>query len=211
MDQIKIGKFIADCRKKKNLTQMQLAERLDITDRAVSKWETGRAMPDSSIMLELCAVLGISVNELLCGEVIEMKDYNEELEKNLLEMIKQKEKTDKHLLQIEIVAGVASVVMLLAMCVIASVPSIPMEEWLRVVLIGIGALPLLIMMPFLLKIEQVAGYYECGCCGHRHVPTYASVFLAMHAGRTRYMKCPKCGKRSWQKKVIGKEAKKDEE
>lgn len=205
MDQIKIGKFIADCRKRKNLTQMQLAEQLNITDRAVSKWETGRAMPDSAIMLELCDILGISVNELLCGEVIEVKDYNKELEKNLLEMVKQKEKTDKHLLRIEIVAGVASVVVLLAMCVVASIPSIAMEEWLRLVLIGIGALPLLIMLPFLLKIEQVAGYYECAHCGHRHVPTYASVFWAMHAGRTRYMKCPNCGKRSWQKKVLSKE------
>ena len=65
MDQIKIGRFIAECRKKAKLTQMQLAEKLNVTDRAVSKWETGKSMPDSSIMLELCDVLGISANELL--------------------------------------------------------------------------------------------------------------------------------------------------
>ena len=70
MDQIKIGKFIAECRKKQNLTQAQLAEKLDITDRAVSKWETGKAMPDTNIMLELCDILGIQANELLCGEMI---------------------------------------------------------------------------------------------------------------------------------------------
>ena len=86
MDQIKVGRFIADCRKKKSLTQMQLAEMLNITDRAVSKWENGKAMPDSSIMLELCDILEISVNELLSGEMIEMKDYNQIAEKNLLEM-----------------------------------------------------------------------------------------------------------------------------
>ena len=63
MDQIKIGKFIAECRKKQDLTQMELAEKLNITDRAISKWETGKAMPDSSIMLELCDILKISVNE----------------------------------------------------------------------------------------------------------------------------------------------------
>ena len=67
MDQIKIGGFIAECRKKANLTQMQLAEKLDITDKAVSKWERGITMPDTSIMLELCKNLGISVNELLSG------------------------------------------------------------------------------------------------------------------------------------------------
>lgn len=71
MNQVKIGKFIAECRKKNNLTQMQLAEKLNITDRAISKWENGKAMPDSSIMLDLCAELKISVNELLRGEVLE--------------------------------------------------------------------------------------------------------------------------------------------
>ena len=91
MDQIKIGKFIAKCRKNQNLTQMQLAEKLNITDRAISKWENGKAMPDSSIMLDLCNELQISVNELLSGEVIKMDNYNEKLELNLLDMVKQKE------------------------------------------------------------------------------------------------------------------------
>ena len=89
MDQIKIGKFISECRKKNNLTQMQLAEKLNITDRAVSKWENGKGMPDSSIMLDLCNELKISVNELLSGEMIEMNNYNEKTEKLLLELAKQ--------------------------------------------------------------------------------------------------------------------------
>ena len=77
MDQVKIGRFIAECRKNKKLTQVQLAEKLNITDRAISKWETGKGMPDSSIMLDLCNELNISVNELLSGEVIKMEDYNQ--------------------------------------------------------------------------------------------------------------------------------------
>ena len=72
MDQLKIGKFIAECRKEKKLTQMQLAEKIGITDKAISKWERCLAMPDTSIMLELCDILGISVNELLSGEKINM-------------------------------------------------------------------------------------------------------------------------------------------
>ena len=91
MDQIKIGRFIAECRKKQNLTQMQLAEELEITDRAVSKWENGKSMPDSSIMLDLCRLLKISVNDLLNGEVVIMENYNEKTEQLLLEMVKQKE------------------------------------------------------------------------------------------------------------------------
>jgi len=203
MDQIKIGKFIAECRKKNNLTQMQLAEKLDITDRAISKWENGKAMPDSSIMLDLCKELKISVNELLSGEMIEMKNYEENVEKNLLEMVKQKEETDKRLLKIEILMGWIAILPLLISTAIVSI--VPMEEWLGSVIVGTSIIPLLIATPFAIKIEQTAGYYECNKCQHKYVPKYLSVFGAMHIGRTRYMKCPECNKRSWQRKVISKE------
>ncbi|MBQ7376363.1 MAG: helix-turn-helix transcriptional regulator [Clostridia bacterium] len=202
MDQIKIGKFIAACRKKENLTQLQLAEKLGITDKAVSKWETGKCLPDSAIMLDLCGVLGISVNDLLCGEVVTMENYNKENEKQLLEMIKEKERADKNLLALEIFVGVVGVVFLLALVMLAGLA--PMEDWLRITLILIGLAPILIAMPFLLRIEQTAGYYECAKCGHKHVPSYKSVFLSMHMGRTRYMRCPECHRKSWQKKRISK-------
>lgn len=203
MDQLKIGKFIAECRKNAGLTQKQLAEKLNITDRAVSKWETGKALPDSSIMLELCLILNITVNDLLTGEVITMDNYNKELENRLIEMVKQKEESDKRLLNMEIVVGVICIVFILTLTVIASY--IQIEEWLRILLILIGLAPILIACPFMLKIEQIAGYYECKKCGHRYVPTYKSVFYAMHINRTRYMKCPHCNKKSWQKKVISKD------
>ncbi len=203
MDQVKIGKFIAECRKNAKLTQMQLAEKLSITDRAVSKWETGKSLPDSSIMLELCDVLGITVNDLLSGEVVTMDNYNRELENNLLEMVKQKEEADKRLLRLEIVLGIIAVLPLIAAIVIANI--VPMEEWKGGLLIGLSLLPLLIATPFALKIEQKAGYYECQKCRHRHIPQYSSVFWAMHVNRTRYMRCPKCSQKSWQKKVLSKE------
>ena len=83
MDQEKIGRFIASCRKSAGLTQAVLAEKLGITDRAVSKWENGKSMPDASIMLNLCEQLGISVNELLSGERLDMDDYRKMAEENL--------------------------------------------------------------------------------------------------------------------------------
>lgn len=202
MDQIKIGKFIAACRKKENLTQLQLAEKLGITDKAVSKWETGKCLPDSAIMLDLCGLLGISVNDLLCGEVVTMENYNKENEKQLLEMVKEKERADKNLLALEIFVGVVAFVFLFALVMLAALA--PMEDWLRITLILIGLAPILIAMPFLFKIEQTAGYYECAKCGHKHVPSYKSVFLSMHMGRTRYMRCPECHRKSWQKKRISK-------
>ena len=203
MDQIKIGKFIADCRKNKNLTQAALAEKLGITDRAVSKWERGLAMPDSSIMLELCGILGITVNELLCGEMIDMNNYNEKVENNLIEMIRQKEESDKRLLTMEIVIGVLASIVFFALLFIASFVDI--EDWLRITLIITGFIPFVIMIPFAIRIEQKVGYYECQKCHHKYIPTYSSVLWAMHINRTRYMKCPKCNQRSWQKKVISKD------
>ena len=203
MDQIKIGKFIAKCRKKENLTQMQLAEKLNITDRAVSKWETGKAMPDSSIMLELCDILKISVNDLLCGEVVTMDNYNREMEKNLIEMVKRKEQSDKRLLHTECLIAAVCVVFMLALTALASFADI--ENWLRITLIIVGVAPIIIVTPFMIKIEQTAGYYECSKCGHKHIPAYKNVFLSMHLHTTRYLKCPKCNQRSWQKKVINKD------
>ncbi|MBR4949779.1 MAG: helix-turn-helix transcriptional regulator [Clostridia bacterium] len=203
MNQIKIGKFIAKKRKEKNLTQMQLAEKLLITDRAISKWENGKSLPDSSIMIDLCNILGITVNDLLSGEVVTMDNYNKELEKNLMEMVKQKEEADRRLLTLEWVIGILSLIVLFVPIIIASY--LPMEDWQRVVLIFSGFIPCFVGFFFAVKIEQVAGYYECKECKHRYVPTYKAVNLAMHMGRTRYMKCPKCNKKSWQKKVISKE------
>lgn len=203
MDQVKIGKFIAERRKSAGLTQMQLAEKLNITDRAVSKWETGKAMPDSSIMLDLCDILKISVNDLLCGEVVSVDNYNKELENNLLETMKQKEQSDKRLLIMEVLLGISGLLPLLVVTIIIII--VPMEEWLATVIELASLVPFVIMLPFLIRIEQTAGYYECRECHHKYVPTFKKVFWARHIGRTRKMKCPNCNKKAWHKKVLSKE------
>lgn len=202
MNQEKIGKFIADCRKSKKITQAELAEKFGITDRAVSKWERGLSLPDASIMLDLCDYLDISVNELLSGERIMEKEYKIKAEEKLVEITKLKEQRDKELLRIEIVLGVICSVSLFTLIFIASF--IDIENWLRVLLIILGIVQFMIGMCYGLRIEQVAGYYECSKCHHKYVPTYKSVFLAQHINRTRYMKCPNCGKKSWNKKVLTK-------
>ena len=203
MDQVKIGRFIADCRKHANLTQMQLAEKLGITDRAISKWETGKALPDSSIMLELCGLLGITVNDLLSGEVISVENYNQEMEKKLLEMVKQKEQADKRLLAVEVFIGITATAILFALIFVAAF--VQMETWTKILLIVLGFALFLAGCFYALRIEQVAGYYECQKCGNKYVPTYKAVNLAPHLGRTRKMKCPQCGRKSWQKKVLSKD------
>ena len=205
MDQVQIGKFIAQRRRDVGLTQMQLAEKLDITDRAVSKWETGRSLPDSAIMLELCDVLKITVNDLLCGEVVTMENYNKELENNLLEMVKEKEQADRRLLKMEVLIGILSCVVMFVPIFIGAL--VPIEkDWVRLIIVLSGLISGVIGFLVALKLEQVAGFYECQKCGHRYVPTYKAVNLAMHMGRTRYMQCPKCGEKSWQQKRISKES-----
>ena len=203
MDQVKIGRFIAECRKAQNLTQMQLAEKLGITDRAVSKWETGKSLPDSAIMLPLCEILKITVNDLLSGEVVVMENYNKEMENKLIEMVRQKESADKRMLALEIFIGVIFSVVMFVLIMVASF--VQMADWIRILLILLGFIPFVVAVPFMIKIEQTAGYYECQKCGHRYVPTFSSVLWAMHVNRTRYMKCPKCQEKSWQKKVISKD------
>lgn len=188
------------------MTQAQLAEKLGITDRAVSKWETGRSLPDTAIMPDLCGLLGITVNDLLSGEVVTMENYNEKTENALLDMVRQKEETDKRLLSLEVVIGVISTTFLFAMVLIgAYLRKLNAPVWATVVMIAVGFVQFIIGIAFALKIEQTAGYYECPECGHRYVPSFSAVNLAPHMGRTRRMRCPNCGKKAWQKKVISKE------
>ena len=200
MDQIKIGKFIAERRKKASLTQMQLAERLGITDRAVSKWETGKAMPDTAIMIELCEILGISVNELLSGEKINMENDNQKKEQLLLDMAKELEKKNKKIWSSMWAILIVSMTALFAGILIAAF-FIPEGIWQLVTIVGI-CIVFLIPCFYALNLEISVGAYKCKNCGHEIVPTYSEALWAMHSGTTRYLKCPKCNKRTWCKKVL---------
>ncbi len=91
MDQEKIGKFIAECRKEQGITQAQLADKLDITYKAVSKWERGKGLPDASRMIDLCNILNITVNDLLSGDKISDNNYVNQADNNLVELQKQKQ------------------------------------------------------------------------------------------------------------------------
>lgn len=202
MDQIKIGKFIQERRKEKRLTQSELAEKLDVTDRAVSKWENGNCIPDASNIQELCKILNITINDLFSGCAVDMRDNEKKLEENLLEMIKIKEKRDKELLILEIFIGVIVSIIMFLCIMIASF--VQMEYWIRIVLIVFGIIPFAIGISYAIRIEQIAGYYECSNCNYKYIPTYKSVLFSMHVNRTRKMKCPNCNKKSWHRKVISK-------
>ena len=200
MDYSKIGNFIAAERKAKKLTQKKLADKLYVSEKTVSKWETGNGVPDTNSLQKLCEILDVSINELLNGERLSNDQYVSKAEKQILNLQHAKRQADKHLLTMEIVIGVLSIILILSLTFIASL--IEMPEWQRIILIVVGVISAIVGSCFALKIEQVAGFYLCKHCGYKYVPSYKQILFAPHINRTRYMKCPHCHKKSWHKKVI---------
>ncbi len=204
MDLIKIGKFIACRRKDKNLTQEQLAEKLFVTDRAVSKWERGLSLPDAGKMLDLCGILEINVNELLNGEKIEMEDMNKKSEDLLLEMAKQEQVKNKKLITSMYIMTGSAVIFYIGIMTLAS---FTLKNGPVLGAIICAATALLVFVGFYgLKLEFDAGYYECSKCHHRFVPKNCfTLMFAPHINTTRFMKCPECKKYSWAKKAMSKD------
>ena len=200
MNQKKIGRFIAECRKNQNLTQMQLAEKLNVTDKAVSKWERGVSMPDASIMIELCEIIGINVNELLCGEKNNMEDNDKKNQDLLLEMANEIKRKNKAIWISMWVIMIVSLTALLGGILVAAF--LVQNETYKIIIVITVCVLFIVPCFFALKLEVSVGAYKCKNCGHEIVPTYIQALNAMHRGTTRYLKCPKCGKRTWCKKVI---------
>ena len=199
MNQEKIGVFISECRKNKKLTQQQLAELLNVSNRAVSKWERGKNLPDASLMLELSKILDISVNELLNGEKILKSEYVDKAENRLIELQKKNNEYEKTLLLLEYVIGFSSSITFIILIFVASYLNMPV--FIRVLLIIAALIIFIVGVFYALRIERIAGYYECSKCKHKFIPTNKQMLFSMHIGRTRYIKCPKCKKTSWNKKV----------
>jgi len=205
MNQEKIGKFIAKVRKEKNMTQQELAKKLNITDRAISHWENGRSMPDAGIMLELCKLLDINVNELLSAKKIIKESYNEQAEENLLEMRREIESKNKKILILNRIITFLGVVIYLL--IVLSTILIEMPMVIRNTIMALALVILLLFGVYNLNIIRKTGYYECQECKHQYIPTFNQMFFGM-SGITKdgiwRMKCPNCNKKCWHKKVLTK-------
>ena len=207
MDQMKTGRLIATCRKEAGLTQFELGEKLGITDRAVSKWERGLSLPDASIMQELCDLLDITSIDLFAGERITMENNNKKVEEILLEMKQREEQDNRHLMKMEILLGAIAFPVgftVLGIAVYAEknalLPNCAVYGLFAAGLAGIFGVGSVAG-----RLERTVGYYRCSRCGHEHIPTKGSYWPAMHFGWIRYMKCPECGKWSWQHKSMVKD------
>lgn len=201
MDYKKIGNFIITERKAKKLTQAKLAEKLFVSEKTISKWENGNGIPDTNTLPKLCEIFDISINELLNGERISTENYATKAEERLLELQKAKESSDKMLLNAEVIIGSVSTLLLLIVLFVSFYAIYELGFLvLPIIMIVLGIIIFVISVSFCLYIEQKAGFYVCKKCNHKYVPKFKQVLFAMHINRTRYMKCPHCKQKSWQKK-----------
>ena len=201
MDLKQTGKYIQERRKLKNLTQVELATKLNVSEKTISKWECGKGFPDTSLILPLCKELDITANELLSGQTLSSeKAYKTSAEQNLIELKAQQTNLTKHLLNVEIVLVALAVIIIISCSSIISF--VKLQTVWKVLIMAFGFILAIVCCVFSMVIETKAGFYECPHCHHRYIPTYKQSVFAMHMGRTKYLKCPHCNRHGWNKKKI---------
>lgn len=204
MDQVKIGKFISDERKAKGYTQKQLSELLGISDKTISKWECGNGFPEASLLLPLCNELEITVNELLTGERISQQNYKKKAEENMVNMIKEREENKKKLIP-TIITGLIATISFITLIMVVAVYTEVIAVLVKILLIVIACVIFGCGLMVAMEGERTIGYYKCRHCNELFVPTFGAYTMGMHMISTRYLKCPKCGTKTWCKKVLAKE------
>jgi transcriptional regulator with XRE-family HTH domain len=201
MDQVKIGRFIAEQRKYKGYTQRQLADLLGISDKTVSKWECGNGFPEVSLLLPLCEALDFSVNELLAGERVSDEDYRKKAEENMVNLVKEAQESKKKIILSAMVA-LLMIVAAVPLFVISGVFEMPL--WQRGLLIGIGIMIVVLGVIIGCILDRDAGAFECPECHERFVPDMREYVMAPHTVTRRKLHCPKCGAKKYCKHVLTK-------
>ena len=201
MDQIKIGKFIAEERKAKKYTQRELADKLSISDKTISKWERGNGFPEVSLLLPLCNELEITVNELLSGERLQAMDYKKKAKKNMVNLVKEAQESKKKIIMSAMV-GVLVIVAAVPLFVVAGM--FEMQVWTRVLLMGIGFVIMVMGIAIACVLDREAGAFECPECHNRFVPDMKSYIMGTHTITKRKLVCPHCGAHKYCKKVLTK-------
>lgn len=201
MDQIRIGKFIAQQRKEKGLTQLQLADLLSIRDKTVSKWERGRGLPDVSLMIPLCEVLDISVNDLLTATKVSERDYQKNAEENMLHLMEENQ-ANQRLFFVSLICGLLTIIAGCSLIFIASLMKMP--TIVRILVILFAGMILVLGISATIVLDIHAGYYECPHCHAQFVPTVRAYIKGYHTMTKRRLKCPICHKIGMCKKRIQK-------
>ena len=191
MDQIKIGRFIAETRKEHNMTQRQLADALSISDKTISKWECGKGLPDISLMMPLCEVLEITVNDLLTGERVSEAEYKKKAEENMMNLIEENRENKKRM----ILSVVCAVITIIAECSLGVIAAyIPMPTIARIAILIFALITGAFGIVAAAMLEVKAGYYECPHCKAHFVPTMSEYMKSYNTLTKRRLKCHECGK-----------------
>lgn len=201
MDQIKTGKFIAQMRKEQGLTQSQLADKLFISNKTISKWETGKGLPEVSLMLPLCEILGINVNELLTGEKISIAEYKEKAEENMMNLVQEVQESRKKIILSAVVAF-SSLLSAVPLILVSEMFEMPVAA--RIALFAIAMTVLVIGIAVACILDREAGAFECSKCHTRFVPTMSAYVKSSNILTRRKLKCPNCGCKSYCKHVLTK-------
>lgn len=201
MNQEKTGAFIAQLRKESNMTQVQLADELGVTNKAISKWENGNGFPEVSLLLPLCNELEITVNELLSGERVSEDDYRKKAEENMVNLVKEAQESKKKIILSTMVAGL-SVVAAVPLVMVAGM--LEMETWLQILLIVISLTIIGMGVSIACILDREAGAFECPECNNRFVPDMKSYVMGLHTITKRKLVCPHCGAHRYCKKVLTK-------
>lgn len=186
---------------KNQLTQDDIAEACNVTRQAVSKWENGNGFPEVSLLLPLCNELEITVNELLSGERVSEEDYLKKAEENMVNLVRETQESKKKIVLSAMIAGLT---------IIAAVPlfilsgMLEMENWIRVLLIGIGLVVIVGGVAIACVLDREAGAFECPECHNRFVPDMKSYIMGPHTITKRKLVCPHCGAHKYCKKVLTK-------
>ena len=176
------------------LTQRELAEKLCVSDKTVSKWECGKGLPEVSLMLPLCAVLGITVNELLSGERLESDAYKAHAEENMTALLRERTENKRKLL-LEFI--VILITMLSSVTIILLSGLLALDTPLRILLIVIALVVMIGGIAVAAVLEMTSGYFECPRCGTYFLPTKTAYIMGMHTLTRRRLRCPHCDKKSW--------------
>ena len=190
MEPTRISRFIAERRKALGLTQRQLAEQLSVSDKAVSKWETGRGLPDVLLMPPLCAVLGITVNDLLSGERVGEGDYRKKAEENMMELMKQNAENKLRMAQ-SLTCGAVTIVAVCALVCLASFLPLPVAA--RIALLAFAIATAVAGIWAAATLDVRAGWFECPHCKELFVPPMADYVKGCHTFTKRRLTCPRCG------------------
>ena len=190
MEPTRISRFIAERRKALGLTQRQLAEQLSVSDKAISKWETGRGLPEVSLMLPLCAVLGITVNDLLSGEYVSERDYQKKAEENMMELMRENAENKLRMAQ-SLTCGAVTIVAVCALVCLASFLPLPVAA--RIALLAFAIATAVAGIWAAATLDVRAGWFECPHCKELFVPPMADYVKGCHTFTKRRLTCPRCG------------------